>query len=62
MSVVSLMLAGKEFQAAGPVSTLALCPQTCSFDWCLAEGYLKQESALPYGPLWLGKDFRFEPV
>jgi len=33
-------------------------PWTCSFGWCLAEGYGKDISAAPWA-LWLGKDFSF---
>ena len=39
-------------------------PWSCSFGWCLAEGYRKRRSAPPYGPLRLGKGlyFTFTPV
>jgi len=39
-----------------PRDTLAPCPWTCSFGWCLAEGYRNGDQRRPMGP-WLGKDF-----
>ena len=34
-----------------PRDALAPYLWSCSFGWCLAEGYRKRRSALPYGPL-----------
>ena len=34
-----------------------MCLRTCSFGWCLAEGY-RNRSVPPYGPQGLGKDVR----
>jgi len=37
----------------------ASCSHTCSFGWCLAEGYGNGDQRRPMGngPLWLGKNF-----
>ena len=32
-----------------PRDTLALCPRTCSFGWCLVEGYRNGDQRRPMG-------------
>ena len=43
------------FVFSTPCNTLAPCPWTCSFGWCLAEGYGHGGQRRPIGPCGSGR-------
>ena len=42
-----------------PRDALAACPWTCSFSWCLAEGYGNGDQRRPTGPCGSGRTVAF---
>jgi len=42
-----------------PRNTLAQCPRTCSFGWCLAGGYRNGDQRRPMGHWALGRTLDF---
>ena len=49
-------------QTGTPRDTLAPCPWTCSFGWCLAEGYWNRDQRRPMGPCGLERTLAFGSV